>query len=308
MPGKQTKNSESYVEKSETLDFSIAEKIISGIKNERDNLVFSLILHTGCTPNELVNLKKESFDFQDCSVRINGVRIVLPEALCLKVNKFAQEQGFIFTSIKSPQLRQRSVTKIFLKYSKKIGTKITSTKLRRLHILNSPQERLPIKRFDRKELITSVQFSTFLSHVRDNTHRLIVKMLFSTGIKLNELTRIRVHDIEFTQNSLSVSGEKSRQIALSQGLALQIKSFVEERELRPEAFLFSSRENNFMTEKRIFQIIKQYSLESSIKVNPKILRNSFIANSFAQKIPVEELSRITGIRNIEKFHLYGSLR
>jgi site-specific recombinase XerD len=324
---KRIQPSESYVNQNKKVDFSLVNTLLNLIKNDRNELIVRIISEIGCTSKELVNIKHSDISFKENTIQIGsndskkGAKRILSISNKLSdlLKKFSNpNKKFIFHSKKSPQLRTRSIRKIFDKYSKELGTKITSNSIRKAYIINSIKDdkstdkiktRIGIKRFDNKEFINFQEFQNLKKHTKNNRDKIILSILFETGCNVNELVQLNVGDIEFTTNSLILGAvEQKRTITISKKLSLQLKSFVIKQKLTMQDYLLATRQSSTISEKRIFQIVKRITREAGLnKASPKILRYSHIVQSIAAGKSIEEISKNTGIKNLSKIHLYGSL-
>jgi integrase/recombinase XerD len=185
MAAKKNQHSGSYANNQQKLDISLVNSFLGKTKNIRDQLIIRLFAETGCTSNELVNIKIKDIDFNANSVTIRaentrGKRertISISEKLSLNLKNFSDKNKvYVFSSKKSPRLRTRSIRKIFDKYSKALGVKITSRDLRNLCIKEAISEvdsieeikkTIGIQRLDKKEYLTQNQFKTVKKHVKN---------------------------------------------------------------------------------------------------------------------------------------------
>ena len=253
---KRIQPSESYVNQNKKVDFSLVNTLLNLIKNDRNELIVRIISEIGCTSKELVNIKHSDISFKENTIQIGsndskkGAKRILSISNKLSdlLKKFSNpNKKFIFHSKKSPQLRTRSIRKIFDKYSKELGTKITSNSIRKAYIINSIKDdkstdkiktRIGIKRFDNKEFINFQEFQNLKKHTKNNRDKIILSILFETGCNVNELVQLNVGDIEFTTNSLILGAvEQKRTITISKKLSLQLKSFVIKQKLTMQDYL-----------------------------------------------------------------------
>ena len=308
--------------KQKKADFSLVSSRLSRVRNERDSLIIRLVAETGCTSKELVNIRPE--DIRDCCLIVRAEnaknkterKIFLGKRLGQDLKAFADEnRPYVFSSKRSSRLSTRSVRKIF---EKCFGGRMTSGRLRKLHIKEALGKGRPIeeirkstgiKRLDKKLYLTAEEFGRIRKSAQNKRDRLILDILFGTGCTLKELVNIKAGDFEFAKNRLAIKAAgQQRTAAVSGRLSSRIRKFVEDNGLGRQDCLFSTRQSRAMSEKRAFQIIKKCSRKAGLKAaGPQILRYSHIANSLAAGKAVEDISGQTGIRNLSRFHLYGLL-
>jgi len=331
MSGKQSQNSDSYKNFSKKIDISLVNSLTNSIKNTKDKLIFKIFSNTGCTPNELINLKYNDFDFSKNILKIRAETtqnhkqktISLPRQLSLDIKEFGDERKlFLFSSKLSPQLSKRTLHRIFEKYSKSFEIKITSTKIRQIYIENSIVKKEPIekikqrvglKRLNVNYYLTKKEFLEIKKPILNKRDFIILNILFESGCTLKELINLKVKNFDFENNSFLIEAEttknkEARLPTISKKLSLEIKSFIQKNKLYLANNLFYTRQSKRITEERVFQIIKYYSSKVGFKkINPQILRYSHIAHSRIMGKSIQEISNQTGIKNLDKFHLYGFL-
>jgi site-specific recombinase XerD len=239
--------------------------------------------------------------------------------LALRLRVFLRDkEGFVFCSKDSRKLSTRSIRKIFEKYSSQVGRKITAEMLRQEHIRNellsgkSPGEvrnEAGLKRLDAKKYVTKREFESIRTCARKGRDRIILDILFETGCLLKEITNIRVNDLRLSEKTIQIGFARKRESTISKRLSLQLKEFIISNALSGRDFLILTRQSKRASEKRVFQIVKDCSSKAGFSLsNPRVLRYSCIANLLYKGRSIEEISKQTGIRNLDKLHLYGSLQ
>lgn len=154
-----------------------------------------------------------------------------------------------------------------------------------------------LKNLRKKIFLDSEQITYFLKGIDNKLHKAIALTLIETGCRLNELTNLRKKDL--FDNNLSVNKRVNQiSVTLKHLLLYAISKSNSE-------YIFSTRQSNRITDKRIFQIIKYYAKRDNLpRVNPQILRNSFILNHIRKGTPTEKISEITSVKHFDFGH-YG---
>lgn len=321
---KKNMHSDSYAKNQVKSEISLVSSLLNIITSVRDQLIVRLFAETGCISKELVTIKNKDVDYKNNLIKINIKNknqrsIFISKELVLDLKKFSDKnKEYLFVSKENAQLGTRSIRKLFDKYSKILGVKITSRDLRNAYIRESIKEKkstetikqnIGIKRLDKKKYLTKSEFEIINNSIKNIRDKLLLNIAFDTGCTLKELVAIKVEDIEFTNNSLAFNTQKKQRTSnISKKLSLDIKQYVLKNKLDKKNFLFSTRQSESISDKRVFQIIKKYALESDInEVSPKILRYSHIAHSISTGISVDDLSNQIGIKNLHKIYLYGYL-
>lgn len=111
--------------------------------------------------------------------------------------------------------------------------------------------------------------------------KIILELIYATGIRVGELVKLTLCDIDLDNNILTIARTekvKERTIPFNDLLASYLKQFIVENKLEVEDKLFKNRQNEQVSEREIFRLIREAAQRAGIskKVSPSILRNSFL--------------------------------
>ncbi len=132
------------------------------------------------------------------------------------------------------------------------------------------------------------------------TEKLLLLLLYSTGIRRGEIINIKEHSIDFAIGTLKVlgKGNKERILPLSQSLIDQIKFYIAEKRKAGfsniDNFLFVNLKGKALDPKQVYNIAKKYlsKVTTAVKNSPHVLRHSFatqLMNNGADLNAVKEL-------------------
>ena len=160
-------------------------------------------------------------------------------------------------------------------------------------------KRLPqfVSEADTSDLFTSIEFEEGFKGL---TEKLILKVLYNTGVRKSELIGLQEHNTDRTNNAIKVlgKGNKERIIPVSRELMNELKNYVEEKRALfgalPHHHLFVNVKGKKLDPKAVYNIAKKYlSMVTTInKKSPHILRHSFathLMNNGAELNAVKEL-------------------
>ncbi|MFT4311264.1 MAG: tyrosine-type recombinase/integrase, partial [Candidatus Woesearchaeota archaeon] len=133
--------------------------------------------------------------------------------------------------------------------------------------------------------------------------KLIIKMLYSSGLRVSELVNLKWNDIEFDQNSgwvRSGKGSKDRLIIFSENLLEELKSFRNSSE-----YVFEGR-NGPLTTKNIQNIVRTTAKRAKInkKVTPHTLRHSFATHLLENGTDIRIIQDLLGHSNLQTTQIY----
>lgn len=189
--------------------------------------------------------------------------------------------------------RKLSTLKSFYKYL--LRQKLVTTNPLSIVIAPKIAKRLPI-------FVEEKQMHTLLNHVaqqetfEQQTQALVIKLFYTTGIRLSELLNLHEQDVDFSYAQIKVlgKGNKERIIPIDKALLDSIKSYIDGKPKPSATNVFVSSKGKPLYAKQVYIWIKQnLSLVTTVKKkSPHVLRHSFathLMNNGAELNAVKEL-------------------
>jgi integrase/recombinase XerD len=137
------------------------------------------------------------------------------------------------------------------------------------------------------------------------THRLIIKMLYATGMRASELISLRWEDIDFSRNIINIrqgKGDKDRITMLSPKIKKELSALFTEK----IGLIFKSnrdkRYSNATLQKIIANAAKRAKLNK--KVTPHSLRHSFATHLLEQGTDIRYIQDLLGHASLQTTMLY----
>lgn len=192
--------------------------------------------------------------------------------------------------------RKLSSLKSFFKFLMKQG----SISVNPLRLITGPKAKKPLPYFIRDKemelLLDGDGFGEDFEGVRD---RLLLEMLYDTGIRRSELVGIKNSDIDCDMMQVRVTGKRNKQrlIPFAEGLKNLIEAYTEvrNREVGSESeWFFVKKNGEQLTVAIVYTIVKKKLSEipTLAKRSPHVLRHSFatsMLNNGAELNAVKEL-------------------
>nr|WP_255326561.1 tyrosine-type recombinase/integrase [Sediminibacterium sp. C3] len=114
------------------------------------------------------------------------------------------------------------------------------------HALNKPYSTpavlFPAHEHKLPAVLSQEEMRSVLNSIINNKHRMLLSLMYSTGIRLMEIARIKITDIESNQMRIKITsgkGKKDRYVLLSPLLLEELRYYF--IEYRPEIYLFNGR-------------------------------------------------------------------
>ena len=166
-----------------------------------------------------------------------------------------------------------------------------------------------------EDLLNSVDISN--NNEKGLRDRSILELLFSTGLRVSELTKLNRNNINFDTREFGIIGKggRARVVFLSDSAAHWLGQYFEKREdpWKP-AFIRYSKEKSFendgekmrLTARSIERIVDKYVRLSQIpvKATPHTLRHSFATDLLSNGADIRSVQEMLGHKNISTTQIY----
>ena len=157
-------------------------------------------------------------------------------------------------------------------------------------------------------LLRAAEGRDFLS-LRD---RAILELIYSTGIRVSELTGLNVRDVDVINEEIKVLGKGAKERIVPAGeTAINIlRGYMKElAKVRPEGTLFINKNKTRLTPRSVARMIKKYSLKAGIekKVTPHTLRHSFATHLLDRGAGLRDVQEMLGHANLSTTQIYTHL-
>jgi len=141
--------------------------------------------------------------------------------------------------------------------------------------------------------------------------RAMLEMIYSSGLRASEVINIKISDINFEAGFITIRGKgsKERVVPVNEAALETVVQYIEQS--RPEIlrkrtsqFLFLAKGGKPMTRQRLWQLIKTYSKELSIKISPHTLRHCFASHLLEGGADLRALQKMLGHTDISTTQIY----
>lgn len=129
--------------------------------------------------------------------------------------------------------------------------------------------------------------------------RVFVKVLWFTGLRLNEVLKLKARDLsrEGLDFSLTVTRSKKRkpkpeQLPIPRQLGLDLDDYIEAADIKPSAKLFPGHENSYRYQLK--QCARRAGLPNWPEIHPHSFRHGFIYHKASQGVHPFLLSWLSG--------------
>lgn len=147
-----------------------------------------------------------------------------------------------------------------------------------------------------------------LSQIERQRDRVIVKLMLATGMRVSEVAKLRVEDIDFSAREIFIwqgKGGKDRIVFVDYDTLKELRNYIG---LRQEGPLFLSRQGypkKAVTSRHIELIIRRKSRAAGLKgISSHKLRHTFAIRWVQKGGDIESLRRLLGHANLKATQVY----
>lgn len=227
--------------------------------------------------------------------------------------------------VEYPIIRSWIVGLVDLKISNRsINRKISSLNsfykfLQKMHQveINPLAKHKALKSVNRLQVpFTSKEINTAINNISEKNdfttvrNKLIVELLYSTGIRKTELINIKENDIDFYNKIIKILGKRNKErfVPLLESVIIIVKQY---RELKNEYsnidnHLLITEKGNKVSKSLVYRIINSYfgKVSTKVKKSPHILRHSFATHLLNEGANLNSVKELLGHSSLASTQVY----
>ncbi len=173
---------------------------------------------------------------------------------------------------------------------------------REVYYLERPfkDQRLPI-------VLNEREVEQLLQSIRNIKHKSILCLIYSSGLRIGELSRLKISDIDSYNNLLVVrkgKGSKDRITIISDKILVLLRRYF--REYRPKTWLFEGPGGKSYSASSIRQIFNRAKIKAGIQKYATVhtLRHSFATHLLEKGTDIKYIQQLLGHNSIRTTAIY----
>jgi site-specific recombinase XerD len=199
-----------------------------------------------------------------------------------------------------------------------VGIAASAIKLFFKNLLGTPLElSVELKRRARPmpTILSKGEIQKVVSVTRNVSHRLIFQLMYSSGLKLDELLGLKVGDVNIEGKTLRIEGNSNRgrktkptrTTIMSEKVAPMLHAFVVDRS--EDDFVFPGIDGGHMTPRAVQKAFKQALKKAEItkRASCNSLRHSFAVHLLEKGVDIKHVRRLLGHARTETTSIYKKL-
>ncbi len=179
-------------------------------------------------------------------------------------------------------------------------------------LLNGPKKEKKLPRYFEYNELESLFEACDLSNALGQRDRLILEMLYATGVRVGELVSIKVSDINFSSRTILILGKGNKERIVPYGdyceeiLKLYLKDGYLSLNNQNSPYLFLNARGGRLTERGVRYLLEEIIKKTSVQKNisPHMIRHSFATHLLNQGCDLMTVQKLLGHESIKATQIY----
>lgn len=176
--------------------------------------------------------------------------------------------------------------------------------LRRKFFINIPRvkktKKLP-------HVLTTSEVKKILSPVQNVKHKLMLATIYSAGLRVSELPRVKVKDLDLESRLIRIrqgKGGKDRMSIISEDLSEVLKKYIKNK--KSDDYIFESNRGGKLTERTVQKVFADALKKSGVKKQASChsLRHSFATHLLENGTDIRYIQELLGHKRLETTQIY----
>ncbi len=188
--------------------------------------------------------------------------------------------------------------------------KITANPLAKHRALKTSKKiEVPFSEKEMENVLQQIPFSDGFEGHRD---KLIIELLYTTGIRRTELVNLKLTDVDVHDDTIRVLGKRNKEriVPLLNSTKKLLTSYLEKRsdleEITDDNHVFLSKSGIKIYETLVYRVINKYlgMVSSKVKKSPHILRHTFATHLLNKGADLNSVKELLGHSSLASTQVY----
>lgn len=168
---------------------------------------------------------------------------------------------------------------------------------------------VPISENEMYQVLQAIEFDSGFEGLRD---KLVLELLYATGIRRAELIGLQLSDFNFQNATVKVLGKRNKEriVPLLPSLKLSITEYLDKRakleKIIDDNYFFLTISGKRLYETLVYRVINKYlsKVSSKVKKSPHVLRHSFATHLLNQGADLNAVKELLGHSSLASTQVY----
>jgi len=203
--------------------------------------------------------------------------------------------------------RKVSSLKSFYKFLLKTNNIVESPLQKHKSLKIPKQVQVP---FSQKEMLKALNLDIDEKDFESVRDKLIVELLYSTGMRRAELINLKVADIDLVNETVKILGKRNKEriVPLLKSVKKSLDDYIKirsENEIK-ESYLLVTKKGKKLYDMLVYRVINNYfsSVSSKTKKSPHIIRHSFATHLLNEGADLNSVKELLGHSSLASTQVY----
>lgn len=205
--------------------------------------------------------------------------------------------------------RKVASLKAYYRFLQRIEKIIASPLAKHKALKMSKKIEVPFSVKEMEEVLDQISFENNFEGIRD---KLIIELLYATGIRRSELVSMKLVDVDVNVNTIRVLGKRNKEriVPLLNSTKMIFIEYLKERDslkiVLDEKYLFLLKSGGKIYETLVYRVINKYlsKVSTKVKKSPHILRHTFATHLLNKGADINSVKELLGHSSLASTQVY----
>ena len=146
-------------------------------------------------------------------------------------------------------------------------------------------------------VLSKEEVKRLIDSIENTKHKLMIKIMYSAGLRVSELTKLKIEDLEIENNYGWVrmgKGRKDRLFIIAKSLKEELRKYIKDNKLT--YWLFNGNKDLHISSRTIQEIVRKAGNKAKLnkKIHPHTLRHSFATHLIEDGYDINSIQSLLG--------------